>query len=214
MSDGKSACAPVTASRPVMEHQRSADTRHTVGPWPQCEYCVRQFIVSDDGPAPPESFRGVAYVYDNYDLLTGRVTRSYVCSKCWRRSFATLAHEVALARTSVETKERVLAELKHMIAAPEPQPCEVCGWKFSWVEGWGPRRLGPGVPYLSVPRRRLPRPRLHICSGACARERRNRRVRRDIPKCPVCGEAFLSKRSDARYCSGRCRTRAWRSRSA
>lgn len=37
-------------------------------------------------------------------------------------------------------------------------------------------------------------------------------VRHRPRACPVCGDFFTPRRSTARYCSGRCRTRAWRSR--
>ena len=37
-------------------------------------------------------------------------------------------------------------------------------------------------------------------------------IKRYRIKCPMCPEWFFSKRSDAIYCSGRCRSRAFRER--
>ena len=82
-------------------------------------------------------------------------------------------------------------------AKPDVEPCIVCGRKFAWIGGIGARR-----------------PRLHICSAACARERRNqaRRVGRAERECAECGKAFVPKRADALVCSAACRQRAYRER--
>ncbi|WP_116247720.1 DUF2116 family Zn-ribbon domain-containing protein [Nocardiopsis sp. FIRDI 009] len=89
---------------------------------------------------------------------------------------------------------------------------------------------GAALPKNSSPRRAY-------CDGACrALAYRDRRkaariiglavvvtrdelagtpMERDF--CPVCGTILLAgaaRRADARYCSGRCRTRAWRARKA
>jgi predicted nucleic acid-binding Zn ribbon protein len=64
---------------------------------------------------------------------------------------------------------------------------------------------------------------LRHCSPRCfrfdrsARERERRRQTRTLgfsphQRCWHCGAAFDPKRSDARYCSGRCRTAASRAR--
>ncbi len=81
-----------------------------------------------------------------------------------------------------------------------PEPCEVCG-----------------TLVLSRPRSRF---RYVYCSWECQQELqrriRNKRaqVRRRLPDraCARCGERFQPTRSDSRYCSGRCRTAAYRDR--
>jgi len=52
------------------------------------------------------------------------------------------------------------------------------------------------------------------CSLACSREFRNerRRVENDARACERCDEPFTPRRSDARYCSSRCRVAAHRAR--
>lgn len=52
------------------------------------------------------------------------------------------------------------------------------------------------------------------CSPECRRELRNarRRVNRSETTCEVCGDTFTPPRADARYCSGRCRQKAYRQR--
>jgi hypothetical protein len=89
-----------------------------------------------------------------------------------------------------------------------PRPCEVCGREFAWVGGQLQVR-----PYGVRPR---PRPRRHICSTICAREHRRqlRRIQHEQRKCAGCGDPFTPKRADSIYCSGACRTRAYRERHA
>jgi len=54
------------------------------------------------------------------------------------------------------------------------------------------------------------------CSEECTlqtqykRERERRALLREERPCPQCGETFKPKRSDGRYCSGRCRVAAFR----
>jgi hypothetical protein len=66
-------------------------------------------------------------------------------------------------------------------------------------------------------KRERERRRQHIfCSEVCYQKHRNL-MRRHEPhelECQVCGESFTAKRSDARYCSARCRMRAHRQRGA
>lgn len=50
------------------------------------------------------------------------------------------------------------------------------------------------------------------CSESHAKPRQKPRVQHDPMPCAHCGEDFTPKRSDARYCSGKCRVAAHRAR--
>ena len=56
------------------------------------------------------------------------------------------------------------------------------------------------------------------CSEECRHEQTLRRrreireIRRGKRTCETCGETFIPKRSDSRYCSGACRQKAYRER--
>ncbi len=52
------------------------------------------------------------------------------------------------------------------------------------------------------------------CSKACywRQLRARRRTERDKVACAACGEMFVPKRADARYCSHACRQSAYRKR--
>lgn len=54
------------------------------------------------------------------------------------------------------------------------------------------------------------------CSPECARKAHNARRRADPAQveCEVCGDTFTPPRADARYCSGRCRQKAYRDRAS
>ena len=53
--------------------------------------------------------------------------------------------------------------------------------------------------------------RLAVCSARCsARARRADRAAQREVTCEWCGDPFLQTRSDARFCSGRCRVAAHR----
>ena len=77
----------------------------------------------------------------------------------------------------------------------DPRPCRECGRPV--VED----------------RRREPN-RVFVCSDACReaaylrRARELRAWRRKETRCPVCGEVYLPKRRDSRYCSAACRESA------
>jgi hypothetical protein len=116
------------------------------------------------------------------------------CESCFRKEVVHAAHRLTLVKPTVEEKQRTLDELR-LLTAATPLPCEVCGRKFAWIVD---RRPWPG----------------HVCSTTCARERRNRarRVRHEERKCAVCCRGFEPKRSEALYCSARCRQRAYRAR--
>lgn len=55
-----------------------------------------------------------------------------------------------------------------------------------------------------------------VCSRSCRREQRKaeRQVRHEPRACIACGRTFQPRRSDAKACSGRCRTRLHRQRQA
>lgn len=99
---------------------------------------------------------------------------------------------------AMEFKRFVLTDEKRE-RHPEPKPCEVCsalvitpGRRFKYV-------------YCS-----------HECRWEVERRRHNERARkrRALPRraCARCGEPFQPTRSDNRYCTGRCRTAAYRER--
>jgi hypothetical protein len=59
-----------------------------------------------------------------------------------------------------------------------------------------------------------PKLRIHVCSAACARERRNRPLRKAqaTRACAGCGKSFTPKRPDALYHDAACKQRAYRKR--
>ena len=76
----------------------------------------------------------------------------------------------------------------------EPQPCTECSFPTS-------RAIKRGKPKQGR----------RFCSEACSsRFYRRKKSTRTAP-CAQCGEEFVSRRSDARFCSNRCRTAAHRS---
>jgi len=139
-------------------------------------------------------FRGPAYVFD-VPLGFGPL-RGYLCTACfrWRR------------RMMARSGETDLAARRILLA--EPQPCIVCGREFAWIGG---QMVSSGKLI------QRPRPRLHICSDVCARERRNQARRRTGPdqrECEWCGKSFVPSRSDARFCRKAHRQAAYRARQA
>lgn len=90
-------------------------------------------------------------------------------------------------------------------ATCERVPCDGgCGVLVSGFSAWPSIRQADRKRYYRT------------CSGHCAEIalRERRRVHHDERACEVCGEKFLPMRADVRYCSGKCRTRAFRARQA
>jgi hypothetical protein len=85
------------------------------------------------------------------------------------------------------------------VEAERVRYCEHCGEPFYF--GW----KGNGL-------------HIRYCCGECrwdadGERRHARRARPRLPRpCMRCGETFTPARSDARYCSGRCRVAAHRAR--
>ena len=95
--------------------------------------------------------------------------------------------------------------------AAEPTPCGNCGWPIYLIAREKEKR-----EHLKGAMEILLHPRHITCSEECWRacynaELRKSRVKTDRP-CETCGEPFLPKRADARYCSSRCRQKAYRDR--
>jgi hypothetical protein len=90
--------------------------------------------------------------------------------------------------------------------------CKRCGRKFAAVASppFDPLGLGPSVIRLSVCRD-CTRERVRKNSVLTSRAYRARNRKKSEPTaCAHCGEQFTPKRSDARYCSARCRVAAHR----
>ena len=88
-------------------------------------------------------------------------------------------------------------------SAKEPIPCAGgCGVLVTdWYED---RFLGRGRGFARA---------VSTCSKHCGEQGYNARRRKSAPtSCAGCGETFTPARSDARYCSGACRQRAYRQR--
>jgi hypothetical protein len=155
-----------------------------------------------------ETIPGTAYIYD------WTFERAYICSQCWRKRRDEMSHKLTLASVSFEEKHRLLDDLQKMREAT-PRPCVVCGRRFAWMGGQGPPYRGQQNISIEEMSLRWPQRRVHICSEACRRERRNRARRVDqIPRsCEECGHEFMPTRADARYCIERCRQAAFRARS-
>jgi len=157
-----------------------------------------------------EKLKRVAYVEDTF------WRREYRCAGCLRDERERLAEELARVNLPHARRERVVKELTRLTAA-KPSPCIVCGRRFAWLGGDGPRAGADGVVTLGETYR-LPRPRLHICSDVCRREHRNakRRVRHRRKRCtdPTCGVWFVPSSAIHDYHSAACRKRAQRQRQA
>jgi hypothetical protein len=82
----------------------------------------------------------------------------------------------------------------------EPRPCVTCRRPVMDI-----RRYGLWAPDYPI-----------ACGQRCAARAATvrRRVRHEPRACPVCGADFTPRRSDARYCSGACRQRAYRERTS
>jgi hypothetical protein len=104
-----------------------------------------------------------------------------------------------------------------------PRSCRGCvsKWHPSWLEGAEepvPCAGGCGVLVScwrtwSYVREEWTRA-VSTCSDHCAKQARNARRRKSKPTtCAGCGETFVPKRSDAKFCSAACKQRAYRQRS-
>jgi hypothetical protein len=95
--------------------------------------------------------------------------------------------------------------------------CESCAAKLSLPPRW---RAGARCSHCSRPTFVHQQPhkstRRYVCSQECRQEANYALRRRSAqPKaCKSCGELFTPKRSDALYCSGACKQRAFRHREA
>lgn len=191
-------CLVVTDSRPLRSSfSRSSGTTIRYASWvPEldCGVCY-------------ETIPGTAYVFDTHH------GRSYTCTSCWRKQRDEMAHDLTLAMVSFERKHQLLQQLEEMRNVT-PLPCVVCGRRFAWMGGQGPRRWPQRNVSLEEMARRWPQRRVHICSEVCRRERRNqaRRVDQTLRSCEKCGHEFMPRRADARYCTAKCRQAAFRVR--
>lgn len=136
-------------------------------------------------------FDGPAFVYDDYFG-----DRQYFCRSCFR----------AMRDLALRTLDRLAPPDVHTrrLAMAKVEPCEVCERPFAWIGGqadFGEER---------------PRPRTHLCSERCRRQRRNgaRQVRHEERPCAGCPRGFVPMRENQRYHSPACRQRAYRSRKA
>ena len=93
------------------------------------------------------------------------------------------------------------------------------GTRSYWYEWECPGCYDGGYHYSETPCRGCGRPlrmmtwghkHVPVCSPECERERHNarRRVEHNSIPCAYCGEEFTQKRSDAKYCSTKCRVYA------
>jgi hypothetical protein len=95
--------------------------------------------------------------------------------------------------------------------------CESCATKLLLPPKW---RSGDRCSQCSRPTFIHKQPhkstRRYVCSQECRRAANYARDRRkQRPKvCDTCGEQFTPTREDARYCSAKCKQRAFRQRSA
>jgi hypothetical protein len=95
--------------------------------------------------------------------------------------------------------------------------CESCAKKLPLPPRWG---AGPRCSHCSRPtfvnQEAHKRTRRYVCSWECRKGANYARRRGSAqPKaCNACGMQFTPKRKDALYCSGKCKQRAFRQRSA
>ena len=118
---------------------------------------------------------------------------------------------------------RLKGESGNWMTASIPSVCGTC-WTARWASStywqWRPEQpcAHCGRPVIRDTKHRVP---MHIvCGDKCrvafynAQAGARRRERRQPAKrvCPSCGEAFVPKRADVRYCHGACKQRAYRLR--
>lgn len=102
--------------------------------------------------------------------------------------------------------DRALADYRQISAYElSPAPCEACG-RPVYVRVTDPDVYGRSSRY-----------RVTCCErcrlrALAVRRRTGRAALRDGQICDVCGDDFDPPRSDARYCSNRCRQKAYRAR--